>query len=190
MHIAYQIILLNSSISRQTGKKDLQWDLIPGTITEIKGRYIMIEQEKLDSVIEILENPKWLFHGGMGMKLREIRDGYAEAEILLEEKHGNPIGSIHGGVYLALADNIGGIAAATYGSHVTTVSSHMDFLNAAGPHTKKIIGKATTIKNGKKLCVSEIRIYDDSEKLLATGLYEYMKLPSLGKGRFADEPES
>ena len=150
----------------------------------------MIDQDKLDAAIARLESPKWLFHGGMGMKIREIRDGYTEAEVVLEEKHGNPIGSVHGGLYMSLADNIGGIAAATWGNHVTTVSCHMDFLSAAGPDTKKIIGTATTIKNGRRLSVSEIRIFDDSEKLLATGLYEYMKLPALGPASFSDDQEA
>ena len=136
----------------------------------------MTEQEFFDRLAARIESPKWLFHGGMGMKIRKIRRGYAEAEVVLEEKHGNPVGTIHGGLYLTLADNIGGTASASCGSSVTTVSSHLEFLSAAHPDTKKIIAKATVIKEGRRICVVEIRIYDDTDKFLATALYEYMKL--------------
>ena len=136
----------------------------------------MTDQELFERLKARTENPRWLFHGGMGMHVRKISRGYAEAEIVLEEKHGNPIGTIHGGLYLTLADNIGGIACVTYGSLVTTASTHMDFLNAARPETKKIIARATVLKNGRRLCVAEIRIYDETDRLLATALYEYAKL--------------
>ena len=136
----------------------------------------MTDQELFARLKARIENPKWLFHGGMGMKIVEIHKGYCEAEVLLEEKHGNPIGTIHGGLYLSLADNIGGIASATFGTSVTTISSHLEFLTAAHPETKKLIGKATVIKEGHRICVVEIRLYDDTDRLLATALYEYMKL--------------
>lgn len=128
-----------------------------------------------DTIRSRLENPDLLFHGGIGLKICKIEDGYAEGEIPITPRMGNPIGSVHGGAYLALADNVAGAAAATSGSIVTTASCHFNFLSAPG-NTTKLICRARVIKDGKRLCVVETKIYDDQDKLLNTALLEYAKL--------------
>ena len=128
-----------------------------------------------DSIRKRLENPDLLFHGGIGLKITIIEEGYAEGEIPITPKMGNPIGSVHGGAYLALADNVAGAAAATSGSIVTTSSCHFNFLSAPND-TSKLVCRAKVIKDGKRLCVVETRIYDDQDKLLNISLMEYTKL--------------
>lgn len=122
-----------------------------------------------------LENPDLLFHGGIGLKIRTLENGYAEGEIPITPRMGNPIGSVHGGAYLALADNVAGAAAATSGSVVTTASCHFNFLSAPG-QTTKLVCRARVIKVGKRLIVVETNIYDDQDKLLNTALLEYARL--------------
>ena len=60
------------------------------------------------NLLAFAENPDFLFHGGIGLKMTVIEKGYAEGEIPVTSQLGNPIGSIHGGAYLALADKIMG----------------------------------------------------------------------------------
>ncbi len=122
-----------------------------------------------------LENPDLLFNGGIGLKIYTIEDGYAEGEIPITPRMGNPIGTVHGGAYLALADNVAGAAAATSGQIVTTSSCHFNFLSAPG-NTSKLVCRARVIKDGKRLCVVESKIYDDQDKLLNVALLEYAKL--------------
>ena len=119
-----------------------------------------------------IENPDMLFHGGMGMHLVTLKEGYAEAEVVLEKRHGNPHGTIHGGLILTLADNTCGAACATYGVRVVTVSSSLNFLRA-NPNAKRLIARAEVIKKGRWIYVTEGRLYDEDDLLLATGLFEY-----------------
>lgn len=128
-----------------------------------------------DELRNRIENPDLLFHGGIGLKMTVIEDGYAEGEIPITPKMGNPIGSVHGGAYLALADNVAGVAASTSGYIVTTASCHFNFLSAAND-TTKLVCRARVIKDGKRLAVVETKIYDDQDKLLNTALLEYAKL--------------
>ena len=122
-----------------------------------------------------IEDPHLLFHGGMGLRLIEFREGYVETEVVLEDRHRNPAGGIHGGLLMSLADDTAGASVISYGSFASTSSCSMNFLRA-NPKTKKIVAKATAIKVGKRLGVSEVKIYDDEDTLLSIGLFEYALL--------------
>ena len=119
-----------------------------------------------------VEDPALLFHGGMGLCLIEFRKGYVETEVLLEDRHRNPSGGIHGGLLMSMADDTAGAAVISHGANATTSSCSMNFLRA-NPKAKKIVAKATAIKVGTRLGVSEVKLYDDQNTLLATGLFEY-----------------
>ena len=140
-----------------------------------------------DAVRERIENPDLLFHGGIGLKMTVIEKGYAEGEIPITPKMGNPNNTIHGGAYFALADNVSGVAAATSGYAVTTASCHINFL-AAPKNTSKLVCRAKVIKDGKRLSVVETRIYDDQERLLNTALLEYAKLKVNNKMALFGQP--
>ncbi len=136
----------------------------------------MDKQELFARIQERAQSPEWLFHGGMGLRITKVEDGYVEGEVTLEHRHKNPPGTVHGSLYLAMADTLGGSTAVTGGSMVTTVSSHMNFLSAPTDKAVKVIGKSRRVKDGRTIVVCEINVSDDTGRLLATALYEYMKL--------------
>ena len=142
-----------------------------------------------DAVRERIENPDLLFHGGIGLKMTVIEEGYAEGEIPVGPSIGNPNNTIHGGAYFALADDVSGVAASTSGYAVTTASCHINFL-AAPKNTTKLICRAKVIKNGRRLSVVETKIYDDQGNLLNTGLLEYAKLQVNDKMALFGLPEN
>ena len=131
-----------------------------------------MEETTIELARERVEDPQLLFHGGMGLKLIEFRKGYVETEVILEDRHRNPSGGVHGGLLMSMADDTAGAAVISHGTPATTSSCSMNFLRA-NPKTKKIVAKATAIKVGKRLGVSEVKLYDDEDTLLATGLFEY-----------------
>ena len=64
----------------------------------------MTEQEKqvwYDALKERANQPGTYAVAG-GMRVAELGDGWARGELLLEERHRNPMGIVHGGVYLSL----------------------------------------------------------------------------------------
>ena len=69
----------------------------------------------------------------MGFVLKEIEPGRAVFELSVNERHHNPMGTLHGGVYCDLADAAIGFAyAATLadGESFTTVELKINFLRA------------------------------------------------------------
>lgn len=111
----------------------------------------------------------------IGFTLTEIREGYAKGELILTPMHGNPIGSTHGGVIFSIADTVGGAAATSRGRMVTTVSGNINYLSPA-MNCKKLIGESREIKTGKKMCVYEVAITNESDKIIAMATMTYYYL--------------
>ena len=47
------------------------------------------------------------FSKDVGMEILEVDSGYCKGRVLLEKRHMNPINTVHGGVFFALAAQIG-----------------------------------------------------------------------------------
>ncbi len=124
---------------------------------------------------KLIEKRNVGFIQDLGFRTTEIREGYARGELVLEERHGNPIGSIHGGVMFTIADTVGGSAAVSRGRYVTTVSGEMHYLRPA-IGCAKLCAESREIKVGKKLCLYEVMITDETgrELAIATMTYQYL----------------
>ena len=111
-------------------------------------------------------------------KRQEITDvgpGWAKGELAFREYHVNPIGSVHGGVIFFLADSVGGTAASSRGSRVTTANGTISYLNAA-MNPEKLIAEAVELKAGKNLLTYDVYIRTEEGKLVAKATLEYFSL--------------
>ncbi len=111
----------------------------------------------------------------VGFVTTEIREGYARGELTIQEKHMNPVGSVHGGVLLTIADNLGGTAATSRGRFVTTLSANIQYLRPA-IDSKKLYGETTEVKLGKNISVYEVMITDDAGREIAKATLDYCYL--------------
>lgn len=111
----------------------------------------------------------------LNIEILECRDGFCKGQIVLEEKHENPYGWVHGGCMMTLADTMAGTAASTGGSYVTTLNSNFHFLRA-GKDTKRIIGIAKRVRNGNTILVYETEVLNDEGELLAKGDFTFFNL--------------
>lgn len=87
------------------------------------------------------------------------------AEVNLSECSLNPFGIAHGGLIFGLGDTIMGIIIFNEGLKAVTLNSTINFLKPG--NGKKIIGKGSIIKKGKSTVVTEAKIYDDNNNLIA-----------------------
>lgn len=101
-----------------------------------------------------------------GVEILDAGEGCAVGRIVLEEHHGNPIGSIHGGCIFTLMDTVAGTAFASTGRVCTTLSSSIDFLNGA-IGSKILTAKAAPVRMGNHVAVFDVCVTDDREKLIA-----------------------
>src|SRR3954468_11522039 len=113
----------------------------------------------------------------LGFRLTAIEPGRAVFEMAVDERHHNPMGTLHGGVYCDLADAAMGYAyAATLGDHesFTTVELKINFLRAV--RAGKLTAEARVVKAGATLGYVECDVADQSGKLVARASSTCMKL--------------
>ena len=115
------------------------------------------------------------FGSMIGLHNTNAGRGFAEAELPIRPEFINLQGTIHGGIFLTLADVTGGTAACSYGKIVATVDNSYHFLRA-GKDVKLLRAKARTIKAGKRIMVFDVTVSDQDGTLLGEGMFSYMAL--------------
>ena len=118
----------------------------------------------------------------LSMKILDVGLGFSLLEINLAEKHLQPFGFVHGGVFASIID-----AAAFWAifyniedqnASATTVDLKLNYLAPAV--SGKLIAKGAQIKLGKTLGYAEARVTDEGGRLLAHGTSTLMILPNNG----------
>ena len=113
----------------------------------------------------------------IGFTMKSIEPGHAIFEMEADERHHNPMGTLHGGIYCDLADAAMGFAYAstlTEGETFTTIELKINFLGAV---RKAILtAEARVVKAGSTLGYVECEVKDQTGKLVAKAASTCMKL--------------
>jgi len=113
----------------------------------------------------------------LGLVLKELEPARAVFELQAEERHHNPMGTLHGGVYTDLADAAMGWAyAATLaeGESFTTVELKINFLRAVRKST--LTAEAKLVKAGSTIGYVECEVKDEQGRLVAKAASTCLKL--------------
>jgi uncharacterized protein (TIGR00369 family) len=119
--------------------------------------------------------------GLLGFILKGIEPGRAVFEMEVDERHHNPMGTLHGGVYCDLADAAMGYAyAATLGEGetFTTVELKINFFRPV--RKGRLTAEARVVKAGSTLGYVECDVTDQTGKLVARAASTCMKLRQNG----------
>jgi uncharacterized protein (TIGR00369 family) len=116
----------------------------------------------------------------LSMEIVSLGPGRSVLKIDVQEKHLQPYGIVHGGVYSSMID-----AASFWASYteiedplaLTTVEMKLNYLAPAKSGVFTAEGKV--VKTGKTICLSEALISDQSGRLLAHGTTTMLVLKSL-----------
>ena len=116
----------------------------------------------------------------LSMRVRDIGEGFATVEMNVRNKHLNPFGGVHGGVYSSLIDTA--TYWAVYGdidedAGLISLDVSVDHLAPVKEGCLVVEGKR--LKTGKTICMAEALITDGSGKTLAHGTSKQMVLPGL-----------
>jgi uncharacterized protein (TIGR00369 family) len=128
-----------------------------------------LNQKHIEAVIKLIN--KSSYFSLLSINVCVIKCGYCKIEINLDEKHLNPFGGLHGGVYSSAIDSAAYWA--VYGSvdeneGLISIDLHVD--NISSVQRGKIIVEGKQIKAGRTICFSEGTIKDENGKILAHGL--------------------
>ena len=124
----------------------------------------------------------------LSMKLTDVGIGYSSLEIELAQKHLQPLGIVHGGVFASIID-----AAAFWSIYfeiedqdagITTVDLKLNYLAPAV--SGKLLARGRQIKTGRTLGYAEAQVEDRDGKVLAHGTSTVIILP--GRAIEADPP--
>ncbi len=142
-----------------------------GTDDRETGRTMNMDYEQLRE----RRNEKNAFGNLVGVKIVEIREGYARTELEVRPELMNPVNSVHGGVLFTMIDITGGSAAVSHGENVTTVDADIRYLRP-GIGVNKLVCEAEEIKRGRQLLVYRVDVKDEKGNILTAGTVTYMSL--------------
>jgi acyl-CoA thioesterase len=99
------------------------------------------------------------FASHSGMKLTEVSKGYAKAEMKIEKRHHNILGTVHGGAIFTLADMVFAAASNSYGTVAVAINADISFVKAAIEGTLYAEAKETSIN--PKISTYVVNVTDD-----------------------------
>jgi uncharacterized protein (TIGR00369 family) len=145
-----------------------------------------INPEYIDRVNQLVNRSPYF--DLLSMKISKVGAGFSEIKIDLAQKHLQPFGFVHGGVFASIID-----AAAFWSlfyeidnqdTGVTTVDLKLNYLAPAV--SGNLIAKGRQIKLGRTLGYADAEVTDTEGRILAHGTSTVILLP--GQGLTADPP--
>ncbi|HHV15350.1 MAG TPA: PaaI family thioesterase [Gelria sp.] len=123
-----------------------------------------LEKELFNYLVHSIENTP--YYQLLGVKIRLLGPGLAELDAEVSQQHTNPLGAVHGGLYMSLADAAMGNAVRSLGIMAVTVDCTTSMISGASLG-ETIKARGTLEKVGKNLIFASARVIT-GEKLLAT----------------------
>ncbi|NLO21150.1 MAG: PaaI family thioesterase [Syntrophomonadaceae bacterium] len=137
-----------------------------------------LNPEHLKAVMDLINQGP--FFKLLSMKVSEMGLGYARVELDLQEKHLNPFGGVHGGVYSSLIDTV------TYWAVYCDMDEDSGLIsldvtvdNLAPVKNGHLVVEGKRIKAGRTVCLAEATVFDGKGKSLAFGISKQMVTPGL-----------
>jgi uncharacterized protein (TIGR00369 family) len=106
----------------------------------------------------------------MGMRLTEVDEGRAVFEVEPAEQHYNPIGVVHGGLAMTLADSAMGCAVQSClpaGVAWTTLELKINLVRALTLDSGTVRCEGSVIHVGRRVATAEARLFDSQGRLCA-----------------------
>ena len=105
----------------------------------------------------------------LGIEFTEVGDDYLKARMPVDHRTHQPMGLLHGGASVALAETMGSAGAFLAVDHTkyNVVGLEINANHIRGVRSGFVIGTARPLHIGKTTQVWEIRITDEADKLVA-----------------------
>jgi uncharacterized protein (TIGR00369 family) len=104
----------------------------------------------------------------IGFELVRMEGGESEMTMVAEERHSNPMGTLHGGILCDLADAAMGTAwfsTLEPGETFTTLELKINFLRPFW--TGKLVARGRVVSRGRTVGMTECDVFDEQERLIA-----------------------
>lgn len=115
-----------------------------------------IDSKLFDYILHSIQ--KTAFYNLLGIELTLLGPGCAELTVAAEEKHTNPMGMVHGGLIMSIADAAMGNSIRSLGITGVTADCSVSFPGAA-QLGDVITAKGKVTKAGRNLVFAEAQVY-------------------------------
>ena len=103
----------------------------------------------------------------LGMKLVELSPGFARVSMAMKPEYINFNGMIFGGIVSSVADQAFAYATNSVITPNVATQFNIHYIAAAG-EKDELTAECRVVKSGKRVCVSEITVINQTGKLIAT----------------------
>ncbi len=113
----------------------------------------------------------------LGVELVRVEPGEAEMAFVVDERHGNYMGGLHGGAVAAVVDTVVFFPADLLpaGRKLTTEGIELHFFRPASAG-ERIAVRARVLRNGRRLCTVEARAVDGRGRAIAHAVVTLLDL--------------
>ncbi|WAC55661.1 PaaI family thioesterase [Gordonia sp. SL306] len=111
------------------------------------------------------------FDTSLGLRLQEVGRDRVVAVLELDDKHHQPFGIVHGGVYCAVAESVASVSAFTWlqatgiGGTAVGVNNNTDFIKSVSAGTISV--ESSPIHRGRRQQLWRVTMTDDQGRLVA-----------------------
>lgn len=113
------------------------------------------------------------FYNLVGLNLNEVGPGFAEIGTVTLPEHTNPLGLVHGGLLMSMADAAMGNAVRSLGLKAVTVDCSTSF-TAAAALNELLFARGRVLKAGRNLIFVEASVFC-GDKLIASSKGTFYK---------------
>lgn len=117
----------------------------------------------VDNILEVMKQDAFAKY--VGIEIVEAGEGKAKGRLIVDEKHLNSLGIVHGGAIFSLADTT--LAAASNSREGTAVAANVNISYFKAAQRGILTARAKEISLNRKLATYLIEIVDDEENLIA-----------------------
>jgi len=104
----------------------------------------------------------------IGIEIERAESGETVMSMVAEERHSNPMGTLHGGILCDLADAAMGMAYYSTlgeGESFTTLEMKINFLRPFW--TGRLVARGRVVSRGRTVGMAECEVVDDKGRLIA-----------------------
>ena len=131
-----------------------------------------------ENVVEMINEHLGGYNKAMGLRFVKATPNEFVAEIEIDDRHRQPYGLVHGGVYAGMIETVCSTGAAlnvfTEGKSTVGLENITSFLRAVRSGTLRCTARPIVI--GRRSHVWQAQVQDDRDRLVATGRVRMMVL--------------
>lgn len=119
-----------------------------------------------------------------GVVVTKVEPNYCEGELAITPDTCNYLGIVHGGCLATLADTVAGIAACSSGNGTVTINYGFSFLRPAAGSKVRCVAEPEKV--GRQVSVFRCSLYNDEDKLVASGQFTFFMTGPLDLDDYQD----